>query len=194
MPTKGTVRIGEVVLSKKTVRELRRRIGFLFQNPDDQLFMPTVFEDVAFGPLNLDWPTEDVEQGAMRALEQVKCLGLKDRPPHKLSEGQKRSVCIASVIVMDPDILVMDEPSSNLDPRSRRQLIQLLRTFQHTKIIATHDLDMVLELCDRTIILNDGRVVADGPTTELFSDERLLEGNGLEQPLSMQRPRLRVSV
>ncbi len=194
VPTKGKVRIGEVALSKKTVKELRRRVGFLFQNPDDQLFMPTVFEDVTFGPLNLGWTPENVEQAAKKALDQVKCSGLKDRPPHKLSEGQKRSICIASVIVMDPDILVMDEPSSNLDPRSRRQLIQLLGTFQHTKILATHDLDMVMELCERTIILNEGRVAADGSTAELFSNERLLEGNGLEQPLSMQRPRLRVSV
>jgi cobalt/nickel transport system ATP-binding protein len=193
IPTVGRVRIGEVILSKQTAREIRKRIGFVFQNADDQLFMPTVFEDVAFGPLNLGWTTETVEQSVTSALEKVKCFHLKDRPPHKLSEGEKRSVAIGSVIAMDPDILVMDEPSSNLDPRSRRQLIKLLSTFQHTKILATHDLDMVMDLCERTIILNGGRIVADGPTGELFSNENLLIENGLEQPLSIQRPVLAVS-
>ena len=130
--TRGRVRIGETILSKKTAREVRKRIGFIFQNSDDQLFMPTVFEDVAFGPLHLGWTQENVEQSAIKALEQVRCVHLRDRPPHKLSEGQKRSVSIASVISMDPDILVMDEPSSNLDPRSRRQLIQLLIERDHS--------------------------------------------------------------
>lgn len=192
-PTQGSVRIGETTLSKRTAKEIRKRIGFVFQNPDDQIFMPTVFEDVAFGPLNLGWELEEVEQSAIRALERVNCLHLKDRPPHKLSEGQKRCVSIAAVTSMDPDILIMDEPSGNLDPRSRRRLIQLLKTFDHSKILATHDLDMVLELCQRTIILSEGRVVADGPTSEVFSDEDLLEKNGLEKPLSMQRPRLQVA-
>jgi len=191
--TRGRVRIGETILSKKTAREVRKRIGFIFQNSDDQLFMPTVFEDVAFGPLHLGWTQENVEQSAIKALEQVRCVHLRDRPPHKLSEGQKRSVSIASVISMDPDILVMDEPSSNLDPRSRRQLIQLLKTFQHSKILATHDLDMVLDLCERTIILSEGRIAADGPTLDLFSDEELLMANGLEKPLSMQQRPVRAA-
>jgi cobalt/nickel transport system ATP-binding protein len=192
-PTQGSVRIGETTLSKRTAKEIRKRVGFLFQNPDDQIFMPTVFEDVAFGPLHLGWELEEVEQSTIRALERVNCLHLKDRPPHKLSEGQKRCVSIAAVISMDPDILIMDEPSANLDPRSRRQLIQLVRTFEHSKILATHDLDMILELCQRTIIINAGRVAADGPTPELLSDEELLEKNGLEKPLSLQRPALRVA-
>ena len=193
LPTAGSIRIGEIVLSKKTVKEIRKKIGFVFQDPDDQIFMPTVFEDVAFGPLHLGWTMEYVEKSAPKALEQVNCLHLKDRPPHKLSLGQKRAVTIASVISMDPDILVMDEPSSNLDPRSRRQLIQLLKSFQHSKIIASHDLDMVMEICERTIILGDGRVAADGRTRALFSDEKLLEENGLEKPLSLQYQRLRVA-
>jgi cobalt/nickel transport system ATP-binding protein len=193
MPTKGNVRVGETVLSKRTVKEIRKRIGFLFQNPDDQIFMPTVFEDVAFGPLNLGWEPEKVEEATIRALERANCLHLRHRPPHRLSEGQKRCVSIAGVISMDPDILVMDEPSSSLDPRSRRQLIQLLKTFEHSKILASHDLDMVMELCERTIILSAGQVVADGPTPELLSDEPLLEKNGLEKPLSMQRLPLRLA-
>jgi cobalt/nickel transport system ATP-binding protein len=186
MPTGGAVRVGETILTKQTIKGIRRRIGFVFQNPDDQLFMPRVLDDVAFGPLNLGWTREDVERSATRALEQVNCLNLKERPPHKLSQGQKRSVSIATVLSMDPDILVMDEPSSNLDPRSRRQLIELLRTFGHTKIFATHDLDLVMELCERTIVLNQGRIVTDGPTPVIFSDEALLKENGLEKPLSMQ--------
>ena len=193
LPTEGSIRIGEIVLSKKTVKEIRKKIGFVFQDPDDQIFMPTVFEDVAFGPLHLGWTLDNVEQSALKALEKVNCKHLKDRPPHKLSMGQKRAVSIASVIAMDPDILVMDEPSSNLDPRSRRQLIQLLNTFDHSKIIASHDLDMVLELCERTIILGEGHVAADGRTRELFSDEKLLAENGLEKPLSLQYQRLRVA-
>lgn len=193
LPTRGSVSIGETILSKKTAKEIRKKIGFVFQDPDDQIFMPTVFEDVAFGPLHLGWTLENVEQSAIKALEQVNCLHLKDRPPHRLSLGQRRSISIASVISMDPDILIMDEPSSNLDPRSRRQLIQLLKKFDHSKMLASHDLDMVMQLCDRTIILNEGTVVADGKTLELFSNETLLEENGLEKPLSMQYTPLRVA-
>jgi cobalt/nickel transport system ATP-binding protein len=193
LPTQGSVSIGETILSKKTVKEIRKKIGFVFQDPDDQIFMPTVFEDVAFGPLHLGWTLENVEQSAIKALKQVNCLHLKDRPPHRLSLGQRRSISIASVISMDPDILIMDEPSSNLDPRSRRQLIQLLKKFDHSKMLASHDLDMVMQLCDRTIILNEGTVVADGKTLELFSNETLLEENGLEKPLSMQYTPLRVA-
>jgi cobalt/nickel transport system ATP-binding protein len=193
LPSEGSINIGEIILTKKTVKEIRKKIGFVFQDPDDQLFMPTVFEDVAFGPLHLGWALENVEKSALKALQQVNCLHLKDRPPHKLSLGQKRAVSIASVIAMDPDILVLDEPSSNLDPRSRRQLIGLLKTFDHSKIIASHDLDMVLEVCERTIILGNGRVAADGRTQELLSDEKLLEENGLEKPLSLQYQRLRLA-
>ncbi len=193
LPSEGSISIGEICLTKKTVREIRKKVGFVFQDPDDQLFMPTVFEDVAFGPLHLGWALENVEKSALKALEQVNCLHLKDRPPHKLSVGQKRAVSIASVIAMDPDLLVLDEPSSNLDPRSRRQLIQLLKTFDHSKIIASHDLDMVLEVCERTIILGEGRIAADGRTQELLANEKLLKENGLEKPLSLQFQRLRIA-
>jgi cobalt/nickel transport system ATP-binding protein len=193
LPTGGSINIGEIGLTRKTVREIRKKVGFVFQDPDDQLFMPTVFEDVAFGPLHLGWALENVEKSVLKALEQVNCLHLKDRPPHKLSVGQKRAVSIASVIAMDPDILVLDEPSSNLAPRSRRQLIQLLTSFAHSKIIASHDLDMVLDVCERTIILGQGRIAADGRTQELLADEKLLKENGLEKPLSLQYQRLRIA-
>ena len=185
-PAQGTVRIGDFPLTRKTLQAVRRTVGMVFQNPDDQLFMPTVFDDVAFGPLNLGLPREDVEQRVREALRDVAALHLKDRPPHQLSGGEKRAVAIATVLAMQPDILVMDEPNTGLDPRSRRLLIAQLKQFRHTRIIATHDLDLVLEVCERTIVIHDGRVTADGATTELFADRELLERSHLEPPLRMQ--------
>jgi len=159
----------------------------VFQNPDDQLFMPTVFDDLAFGPLNLGLDEASVRARVDDALRQVNGLALKDKPPHHLSAGQKSAVAIASVIAMAPDILVMDEPAANLDPKSRRSLIALLRTFRHTKIVASHDLDLILDVCDRCIVIRDGIVAADGPAAEILSDKCLLEENNLELPLSLQR-------
>jgi len=182
MPTKGRVMIGDLVLNKKTRPEIRKRVGVVFQNPDDQLFMPTVYDDVAFGPINLGLTEDVVRTRVDNALATVGCYELKDKPPHRLSMGQKRGVSIATVIAMQPDILVMDEPSANLDPRSRRQLIRLLSGFTHTKIIVSHDLDIILELCERCILLSDGRIMADGGTMEILSDENLLEEGGLEIP------------
>ena len=181
----GTVRIGDYALTPRNLNAVRRSVGMVFQNPDDQLFMPTVFDDVAFGPLNLGLARDEVERAVSRALATVGVAHLAKRPPYKLSQGEKRSVSIATVLVMSPDILVMDEPTSSLDPRSRRRLIELLKTFRHTKIIATHDLDMALDLCERTIILHEGRVAADGPTRKLFQDEALLQRCSLEKPLRM---------
>lgn len=186
VPTAGTVRIGEYPLTKQTLSHIRRCVGMVFQNPDDQLFMPTVFEDVAFGPLNLGLPPQEVEKRVMSALQTVGAAHLRDRPPYKLSGGQKRSVAIASVLSMLPDILVMDEPTAGLDPKARRQLITLLQSFTHTKVIATHDLDLVLDVCERTIVLCEGQVIADRPTIELFNDEALLIRAHLEKPISMQ--------
>jgi len=186
VPTKGTVRIGDYPLTKQTLPQIRRSVGMVFQNPDDQLFMPTVFEDVAFGPLNLGLPLQEVESRVMSALERVGAAHLRERPPYKLSSGQKRSVAIASVLSMLPDILVMDEPTSGLDPQARRQLIMLLTSFTHTKIIATHDLDLVLDVCERTIVLHNGLILADRPTMQIFSDTALLTQAHLEKPLGMQ--------
>lgn len=185
-PKAGTVRVGDFPLTKSTLKNVRRTVGMVFQDPDDQLFMPTVYDDVAFGPLNLGFPPDEVNDRTMRALDTVGAAHLKDRPPYKLSGGEKRSVAIASVLSMSPDILVMDEPTSNLDPRARRQLIELLKTFQHTKIIATHDLDLVLDLCERTIVMHDGTVTADGPTLDIFNDRNLLDRSRLERPLRLQ--------
>jgi cobalt/nickel transport system ATP-binding protein len=186
IPEAGTIRVGGFPLTKKTLQQVRRTVGMVFQDPDDQLFMPLVRDDVAFGPLNLGLPPEEVEERVQQALATVGAAHLTSRPPYRLSAGEKRSVAIASVLSMDPSILVMDEPSSHLDPRARRQLIELLKSFRHTKIIATHDLDMALDLCSRTAVLRDGRVAADGPTLEILQDEALLEASRLEKPLRLQ--------
>lgn len=187
LPQTGAITIGDFRLDKKTRQEIRKKVGLIFQNPDDQLFMPTVFDDVAFGPLNLGLSPERVNETVAEALETVGCSALRDKPPHHLSGGQKSAVAIASVIAMQPDILVMDEPASHLDPKSRRALINLLKHFHHTKIIASHDLDLILDVCRRCIIVKEGRVVADGLTEELLADRQLLEDNNLELPLSLQK-------
>ena len=184
-PTQGSVRVGDFPLTKATLPAIRRTVGMVFQNPDDQLFMPTVYDDVAFGPLNLGLPLAEVEARVMHALEVVGLAHVKDKPPYRLSGGEKRSAAIATVLAMSPAILVLDEPSSNLDPKSRRNLINLLKTFTHTKIIATHDLELVLDLCERTIMLRQGQIAADGPTFEVFRNDTLLEECHLEKPLRL---------
>jgi cobalt/nickel transport system ATP-binding protein len=187
MPTSGTVTIGDLPLTRKTRREIRRKVGIVFQNPDDQLFMPTVYDDVAFGPLNLGMDEACVRERVHRALSMVNGLALRDKPPHHLSCGQKSAVAIASVMAMEPDILAMDEPAANLDPKSRRSLIMLLKSFAHSKIVASHDLDLILDVCERCMVIRDGKVVADGPSPEILTDGGLLEENNLELPLSFQR-------
>lgn len=186
MPTSGSINIGDVLLSPKTRREIRKKIGIVFQNPDDQLFMPTVFDDVAFGPLNLGMDEEHVRERVHHALNMVHCLDLRDKPPHHLSAGQKKAVAIATVMAMEPDIVAMDEPSASLDPRSRRSLIKLLKTFSHSKIITSHDLDLVLDICERCIVLKDGEIVVDGRSAEILVNKQLLEDNNLELPLSVR--------
>jgi cobalt/nickel transport system ATP-binding protein len=186
VPASGTVRVGDYPITKANLAAVRRSVGMVFQDPDDQLFMPTVFDDVAFGPLNLGLPEGEVETRVTAALATVGAAHLRDRPPYRLSGGEKRAVAIATVLSMSPDVLVLDEPTASLDPRSRRQLIQLLSKFAHTKIIATHDLDLVLELCGRTIVLEGGKVAADGRASEILRDRELLERCGLELPLRLQ--------
>jgi cobalt/nickel transport system ATP-binding protein len=185
-PQRGTVQIGDFALCKELLPQVRRTVGMLFQDPDDQLFMPTVRDDVAFGPLNLGLSLDEVESRVAAALKRVGAEHLADRPPYRLSGGEKRAVAIASVLSMQPQILVMDEPTTGLDPAARRRLIELLASFHHTRIIATHDLDLVLDLCPRTIVLHGGTVAADGPTAAVFSDGPLLERCRLEPPLRLQ--------
>lgn len=186
VPTEGAVRVGDFPVTRSTLPEIRRAVGMVFQDPDDQLFLPTVREDVAFGPLNLGLPPDEVERRVEDALERVGAAHLVDRPPYHLSGGEKRRVAIATVLSMEPSILVLDEPTSGLDPHARRRLMGLLGEFHHTKIFTSHDLDMVLELCERTIVLHEGMVKADGPTQDIFLDDRLLADCRLERPLSMQ--------
>lgn len=186
-PDAGEVNIGEVRMTKQTIGAIRQRIGMVFQDPNNQLFMTTVFDDVAFGPRNSGLDEDEVNARVMDALEQVGIAHLKDRAPYRLSEGEKRAASIATVISMKPDILVMDEPTSSLDPKSRRRFIKLIQNFEHTRIITSHDLDMVMDVCGRIIVLEDGKVAADGDAKSILSDEKLLIRCGLELPLSMQK-------
>jgi len=186
-PSKGEIRIGDILMSKKTLPIIRQRIGLVFQDSDDQLFMTTVYDDVAFGPRNMGLSEEEVEGRVKEALETVGIYHLKDRAPFKLSGGEKKAAAIASVLSMKPDILVMDEPSSGLDPQSRRRLINLLNSFEHTKIITSHDLDLIMDTCKRVIVIKEGSVKADGNAMDILSDAKLLNDCGLELPLSLQR-------
>lgn len=182
MPTEGEVIVGGMALTRKTLPFIRQSVGVVFQNPDDQLFMPTVEEDVAFGPANMGLGPEEIEMRVSEALEAVGALSLRHRAPHRLSGGQKRSVAIAAVLAMQPSVLVLDEPTAALDPRARRQIIELLRGFDHTMLVATHDMELVGELCPRTIVMSGGRIVADAATEEVFADRREVESWGLEVP------------
>lgn len=175
----GEVNIGDVPVTKKTLPLVRQSVGLVFQNPDDQLFMPTVEEDVAFGPLNMGLPAAEVERRIEAALAAVKATDLRSRSPMQLSGGQKRRVAIATVLSMEPSILVLDEPTSNLDFGARNDLIRLLSDFEHTQLIATHDLDMVRRLCPRSIVLHEGRVLADGPTAAILDDPQVRQALGL---------------
>lgn len=185
-PMKGQVDIGNTMICKRTLPAIRQKIGLVFQDADNQLFMPSVYEDVAFGPRNYKLDEKEVHKRVMKALETVGIAHLKDRPPYKLSGGEKRAASIATVLSMEPDILIMDEPTTALDPKSRRRLISLLKEFTHTKIIATHDMDMVWETCKRTIIISEGIIIADGLTKEILSDEELMSKSSLELPLCLQ--------
>jgi cobalt/nickel transport system ATP-binding protein len=156
----------------------------VFQDPDDQLFMPSVQDDVAFGPLNLGLPEEEVRARVARALDQVGMRGVEDRSPHHLSFGERKRVALATVLAMQPEVLVLDEPTANLDPRARRQLLSLLPTLPQTQLIATHDLEAVAELCPRVLLLDRGQIFADGPAEEILRDTVLLEAHGLEVPVS----------
>ncbi len=178
----GTLEVAGLEVADDSVRELRARVGFVFQDPDDQLFMPTVQEDVAFGPLNLGLPRDEVRRRVADALGAVRMDDCATRAPHQLSMGQRRRVAIATVLSMDPHVLVLDEPSANLDPRSRAELIDLLAGLDRTMVVATHDLPLAAELCPRAVVLDAGRVVADGATAQLLADDALLAAHDLAVP------------
>ncbi len=178
----GSVRVSGLAVEKKTLQEVRRRVGVVFQDPDDQLFMGTVRADVGFGPANLGLRGEELDQRVMAALHQVGMADFVDRPPHHLSYGQRRRVAVATVLAMEPEILVLDEPSSNLDPASRRELAEILRGLEVTVLMVTHDLPYALELCPRAVVLSEGQVVADAPTYDVLTDEALMATHRLELP------------
>jgi cobalt/nickel transport system ATP-binding protein len=181
-PQRGSVTVAGVPVIPKHLREVRRIVGVVFQDPDDMLFMPTVRQDVAFGPANLGLPEAEVAQRVDLALDMVGMRAYADRPPHHLSFGQRKRVAAAAVLSMDPEILVLDEPSSNLDPRSRREFGEILTKLDLTMLLVTHDLPYALELCDRAVIIDRGRIVADGPIRELLADHELLAAHALELP------------
>lgn len=185
-PSQGEVLIGETRLTPKTRQALQRRIGLIFQDPDDQLFMPTVEADVAFGPQSRGLDEDQVADRVSKSLAMAGIEHLRKRPPFKLSAGEKRAAALAAVLSLEPDILLLDEPSSWLDPKARRRLIELLKGFSHTKIITSHDLDLIWELCPRTIIIKQGRVLRDGPTRDLLSDPDLMDQAGLKLPLGLR--------
>ncbi len=166
-------------ITDKNLPLIRRRVGLIFQDPENQLFMPTVFDDVGFGPMNMGLKKEKVEDAVNRALEEVDMLPFLKRSPHHLSVGEKKRVAIATVLSMEPEILVLDEPSSNLDPKHRREFIGLLQKLQLTKIIATHDLDLIVETCSRIALLDEGRIVAVGKTADILQNRLLLEDYGM---------------
>lgn len=176
------IQVAGMPVTRNNLPMIRAKVGLVFQNPDDQLFSPTVFEDVAFGPLHMGLPESDVRARVAGALEQVGMGDHAHRLSHHLSVGQKKRVAIATVLSMNPEILVLDEPSAGLDPRGRRSLITLLRELPITMLVSTHDMLMVRELFPRTVIMDEGRIVADGPTAELMENVVLLEAHGLERP------------
>ncbi len=183
----GDVRVCGVPIENGQLQEVRLQVGLVFQDPDDQLFMPTVFDDVAFGPLNMGLDKEEVRRRTDEALEAVDMRHAAERSSHHLSFGERKRVCVATVLSMQPRILALDEPTTNLDPRHRREMIQLLAGLQMTLVIASHDLDAVLDLCERVVLLDEGNVVADGPTERILGDRELLEAHSLELPLSRRR-------
>jgi cobalt/nickel transport system ATP-binding protein len=180
--SKGEVMIGGRPLKRENLPAIRAMVGLVFQNPDDQLFSPTVFEDVAFGPLHMGLPMDEVETRVKAALDAVKMSTFRDRLSHHLSVGEKKRIAIATVLSMEPQILVLDEPSAGLDPRARRSLINLLRDLPITMLVSTHDMRLVQELFPRIIVMDEGRIVADGMTRDILENEELLTAHGLEKP------------
>lgn len=179
---RGEIEVGGIRLTRDNLQVIRAMVGLVFQNPDDQLFSPTVFEDVAFGPLHMGLPESEVIARVNSALDAVRMSGYRDRLSHHLSVGEKKRIAIATVLSMNPKILILDEPSAGLDPRARRTLINLLRELPITMLVSTHDMALVRELFPRTIVMDDGRVVADRNTSDILEDEKLLNEHGLEKP------------
>jgi cobalt/nickel transport system ATP-binding protein len=182
MPQQGTIAVSGLQLTRDNVMEVRRRVGIVFQDPDDQLFMPTVRADVEFGPRNLGLEGPALDTRVNAALRAMEVADLAERPPNHLSFGQKRRVAIAGVLAMEPSIIILDEPTSNLDPASRRELAEALEALDTTQLIVTHDLPFAYEMCERAIVIDQGEIVAEGPTPEILANESLLKQHRLEMP------------
>ena len=183
----GSITVNGISVTKKNLPEIRQKIGYVFQDADHQLFMSTAYEDVAFAPRNYGLPEDEVEKRTLHALERVGALPLRDKQVDRMSGGEKKLVSIATILSMLPDIIVMDEPSAALDPRNRRNLIHLMNSFDKLKIITSHDLDFIMDTCDRVIFLDHGRIIADDVAGNILRDQTLLESHGLELPLSLYR-------
>ncbi len=183
---KGSIRIGDVLVEKKSLRSIRQRIGYVFQDADSQLFMPTLYEDVAFAPKNHGYSGEELERRVHAALEKVGIVHLRDTPVYKMSGGEKKLASIACVLSMEPDLLLMDEPTSTLDSKNRRNFMNLIKEMPYLRMLVTHDLDMAWDVCDRVILMDEGELIADGRASEILSDRGLLEAHSLELPLCLQ--------
>ena len=186
MPRDGRVSVSGTRLDETTLREVRSRVGLVFQDPDDQLFMTTVYDDVAFGPLNMGLPRAEVDARVHEALHAVGLADVASKPGAHLSFGQRKRIALATVLSMRPDLLVLDEPTSNLDPRAKRHMLDVLDSLDATLIVATHDMDLAWRLCSRAVILDFGRIVADGPSAQLLADEELMLEHGLETPAAVR--------
>jgi len=183
----GEITADGIRLEKKTLAEIRRKIGFVLQNSDNQMFMPTVYDDMMFAPMNYGMTREEAEKKVDEVLARLELTALRDRYNHKLSGGEKKMAAIAAVLAMEPGTVLMDEPTSGLDPYNRRLIIRTVRSMRETKLIASHDLDMILDCCSRVILLSEGRIAADGRAEDVLRDRALLEANHLELPLSLSR-------
>ena len=187
VPHTGNIFIDELELNKDNIPAIRSRLGFVMQNSDNQMFMPTVYEDIIFAPLNYGYSREEAEQRADAALRKLGIIDLKNRHNHKLSGGEKRMAAIATILAMEPKFILMDEPSSALDPYNRRLIINTINSLDKTKLITSHDLDMIMDTCSRVLLLSDGKLAADGPADIILRDKELLEKNRMELPLSLAR-------
>ena len=185
MECEGSVSVGGMPVRKENLAEIRRKTGFVLQNSDNQMFMPTVFEDMIFAPLNYGIPREEAEKKADEVLSRLGLSELKHRHNHRISGGEKRMAAIAVILAMEPEVILMDEPTSALDPYNRRLVINTIRDLPGAKLISSHDLDMILDTCGRVILISDGRLAAEGPAEKILSDRELLEANRLELPLSL---------
>ncbi|MBI4834236.1 MAG: ABC transporter ATP-binding protein [Planctomycetes bacterium] len=178
-PTTGTISISSLPVDDRNIRAIRRKVGMVFQDPDDQLFMPTVFEDIAFGLLNLGLPENEVRKKTDAILNRFGMSAYADKMPHHMSLGEKKKIALAGILVLEPEIIVFDEPTANLDPHSRKDFIEILKGLKQTRIIASHNLEMIARVTQRVIVINKGKIIADGPAKDIVSDTALLETNGL---------------